>query len=227
MPARSGRVGRVSYAYESRAGRVVAGDLFDIFPLSDGRTALLLGDVSGKGVGAAVLMAAAQSQLRTQLSSGLGLADAVAAVGRDLNGRTATGTFVTLIAGVICPEREAIEIVDAGHGFAVMVAPGGGATKIDTGGGFPLGVVEDGEYESTTLGFPAGSHFVVFSDGVVEQMNPGGDEFGYDAALGVVSGAEGAGEISSAVLRAVQHHAQGDLADDLTVAAARLEPAGS
>ena len=227
MPARSGRVGRVSYAYESRAGRVVAGDLFDIFPLSDGRTALLLGDVSGKGVGAAVLMAAAQSQLRTQLSSGLGLADAVAAVGRDLNGRTATGTFVTLIAGVICPEREAIEIVDAGHGFAVMVAPGGGATKIDTGGGFPLGVVEDGEYESTTLGFPAGSHFVVFSDGVVEQMNPGGDEFGYDAALGVVSGAEGAEEISSAVLRAVQHHAQGDLADDLTVAAARLEPAGS
>ncbi len=227
MPASSGRVGRVTYAYESRAGRVVAGDLFDIFPLPDGRTAMLLGDVSGKGVGAAVLMAAAQSQLRTQLSSGLPLAHAVEAVGRDLNVRTATGTFVTLIAGVINPESETIEIVDAGHGFAVLVAPNGEATKIDTGGGFPLGIVEDGEYESTTLGFPTGSQFVVFSDGVVEQMNPAGEEFGYDAALGVVAGAGTTEEISAAVLQAVQRHAQGDLADDLTVAAGRLEASAS
>jgi hypothetical protein len=68
-PPKQGRHGSVSYRFESIPGRVVAGDLFDVFPLDESRTAFFLGDVSGKGVGAAMLMAACQSQLRTKLLS--------------------------------------------------------------------------------------------------------------------------------------------------------------
>ncbi|MEO1536066.1 MAG: FHA domain-containing protein, partial [Planctomycetota bacterium] len=87
-PPRTGRYGAVAYNFESIAGRIVAGDLFDVFAIDDTRTAFFLGDVAGKGVGAAMLMAACQSQLRTRLLSGSPLAEALSEVNADLHART-------------------------------------------------------------------------------------------------------------------------------------------
>lgn len=98
-PPERGRHGAVSYRFESIPGRVVAGDLFDVFPLDGNRTVFFLGDVSGKGVGSAMLMAACQSQLRTQLLSGVDLPLAMASVNADLHQRTDFGRVLQHHAG--------------------------------------------------------------------------------------------------------------------------------
>ncbi|MFG0252534.1 MAG: SpoIIE family protein phosphatase [Phycisphaerales bacterium JB038] len=221
-PKESGVFGGVSYAFKSIAGRVVAGDLFDIFPLNDSRTALFLGDVSGKGVGAAVLMAAAQSQLRTHLLAGRSLAAAVAALNDDLLRHSETGKFVTLLAGVIDGAAERLEVVDAGHGLCILSSGDGAPTRLEAPRGFPLGVVEDACYESYEVSFPRGSQIVVFSDGAVEQPDAAGVQFGFEAVLRAVARCASPRDVAASLIEDVQTHAGGALADDLTVAAAQL-----
>jgi len=245
MPPRTGSLGPVSYAYESLAGRVVAGDLFDVFTLDDNRTALFLGDVSGKGVGAAVLMAAAQSQLRTRLTSGRPLAEAIGAVSADIHTRSEANKFVTCLAAIIHHAEETLEIVDAGHGFAARISPDHKAEKIQTGGGFPLGVTDAADYDTVTVPFPRGATLVLFSDGVIEQPDPAGVQFGYNNAIETLHDLDTPESLAAALLAAVRHHAVGacetghagsrtgvssqedevGLADDLTVAAVRLNHA--
>lgn len=222
MPPRSGRFAGVRYAFESRAGRLVAGDLFDVLALDDGRAAFFLGDVSGKGIGAAVLMSAAQSQLRTLLLSGTAVDAAVASLNRHLHERSEPGKFVTLVAGVIDAERGVLEIVDAGHGFCTIAGPEGRAARLEMGGGLPLGVVPEGAYTTTVVPLAPGARVVVFTDGVVEQTDASGRQFGFDAALEVLGRASGPEADAAELLRAVAAHAGGALADDLTVASLML-----
>ncbi|MFK7884176.1 MAG: SpoIIE family protein phosphatase [Phycisphaerales bacterium] len=223
MPDQSGSIGNVQFVFESSAGRVVAGDFFDIFSLPNGSVAFFLGDVSGKGMGAAVLMAAAQSELRAHILAGSSLKESITLVNADLYRRTESSKFVTLIAGIINPQRHSIEIVDAGHGLLV-IAPEHGEPKCpDTPNGFPLGVVEDADHETSEIPFPPGSLFVTFSDGVVEQPDSEGRQFGIDAAIDQIRGSTVPATAVKALVDAVQNHAAGPLADDLTVAAMQIE----
>lgn len=218
-PPRDGSFGRVRWVYESLAGRIVAGDLFDVFPLRDDRIAFFLGDVCGKGVGAALLMATTQSQLRTQLLSGRALPEAVAAVSADLHARTEASKFVTLIAGIVDLEAETLTLVDAGHGLCVVTRPGTAPERLSVPNGFPLGIVEAAEYESCTVPFGSGASIVVFSDGAIEQPCPAGRQFGADAVLRTITEGGPPEGIVRVLTDAVRRHAAAELADDLTVAA--------
>lgn len=218
-PPTRGRHGTVSYHFESIPGRVVAGDLFDIFALDESRAAFFLGDVSGKGVGAAMLMAACQSQLRTQLLSGADLASAMAAVNADLHQRTDASKFVTLLGGVINVQHRTVQLADAGHGLCVLAPNGGQPHRIDTTPGFPLGVVEEADYEMKQLDLESGSSLVFFSDGAVEQANPEGSQHGLEGVLACLGAAHDADSLVESLLSGVRAHAAGPLADDLTVAA--------
>lgn len=223
QPPLSGTLGRTSYAFESFAGRVVAGDLFDIFALDSSRTAFFLGDVSGKGVGAAVLMAATQSQLRTHLLAGANLCTALSSVNFDLYKRTDSSKFVTLIAGIIDANLQQLEIADAGHGLCVVISPDGQPSRVEPPHGFPLGVVEEAEYRMLLTEFEQGSLVVFFSDGVVEQPNPDGIQFGFDAAMHSTANHASPSEITSALVDDVRSYAEGDYSDDLTVASMRFD----
>lgn len=218
-PPNQGRHGSISYRFESIPGRVVAGDLFDIFPIDESRTAFFLGDVSGKGVGAAMLMAACQSLLRTHLLSGSRLADAMTSVNADLFRRSEASKFVTLIAGIVDGNDRAIELVDAGHGLSVYVSGDDAPRRVETEPGFPLGVVETTDYEVYELRLQPGSSLVLFSDGAVEQTSPVGDQHGIHGVLTSLTGAFGRESVVERLLNSVRTHAAGPLADDLTVAA--------
>ncbi len=221
MPPDRGAHGGVAYAYVSRAGREVAGDLFDVVPLDGGRVALFLGDVAGKGVGAGVIMAATQSLLRARLRSGAPLDEAVAAANDELAPRTGGGTFVTLLAAVVDPAAGQVEIVDAGHGYGVHAGPGDAPTFVRGGdGGYPIGVVAGSRWEGRRLPFLPGARLIAFSDGVVEQADRGGRAFGDEAALDVVGRTGDPAAIPAALLAAVDGHAAAPLSDDLTVACA-------
>jgi len=218
-PPKQGRHGSVSYRFESIPGRVVAGDLFDIFPLDESRTAFFLGDVSGKGVGAAMLMAACQSQLRTKLLSRVPLATAMASVNADLHQRSEASKFVTLIAGIFDTDRRFVELADAGHGLCVYAPDESQPRRIETTPGFPLGVVEEADYEVKCLDLDPSTSLVLFSDGAVEQANPEGDQHGLEGVLACLAAARSRDLLVDRLLDGVHEHAAGPLADDLTVAA--------
>ena len=219
MPPAQGLAGPVEYAYESLAGRVVAGDLFDIFALDEHRTAVFLGDVAGKGVGAAVLMAAVQTQMRTRLLTGAPLSEAVGAVNKDLYARTAPDKFVTLMGAVIDRTQSSVEIVDAGHGFGVIARSGCAPQPVETPGEVPLGIDPDANYTSASFEFPELARLVLFSDGVIEQADLQGTHFGFERAVGLIEQDAEPTEIASSLRRAVQEHADAPLSDDLTIAA--------
>lgn len=217
-PPNSGQFGLVRYQVESIPGRVVAGDLFDIFALGDSRTAFFLGDVSGKGVGAAMLMAACQSQLRTQLLSGSELAESLSAVNADLHKRSDSSKFVTLIAGVIDSDKQIATLADAGHGFAILQQADGGIQKIETSPGFPLGVVGSTDYDTHEVGVPNGAGLLFFSDGAIEQPDQNGVQFGFERIFESMALVKSPCDSVSALIAGVQQYAAGPLADDLTVA---------
>lgn len=217
MPGRSGTRSGFAYCFESVPGRFVAGDLFDVVDLPDGRTAFFLGDVSGKGVGAGLLMAAAQTLLQTLLSRGEGLPEALVALNEHVHARTDPGTFLTLLAGVFEPEARVVTLADAGHGLACLCDGRGGVERLAVEGGLPIGVASAQAYRTQSVALPAGSRLVLFSDGVVEQTDAAGRQFGMPSALRVLASTDGPGTDVAAMLTAVRTHADGPLADDVTV----------
>ena len=230
LPPRTGTAASTTYAYEALPGRLVAGDFFDILSLSDGSTAFFLGDVSGKGVGAGLLMAATQSHLRAALASGSSLAEAVAVVNRHITRRSSDDKFVTLMIARWIPADGVLEMVDAGHGFTVVIAPDGSATSLRQSGGIPIGIIDDHPYAATSTELTAGSRVILFSDGAVEQADPAGTMFELQGVIDAVttdpttdSGEHATMRDVEAIVNAVKTHAAGPLADDLTVASIQID----
>ncbi len=178
MPPAEGRFGSLAYAVRSRPGRLLSGDLFDVVPLADGRTAVMLGDVAGKGVSAAFLMAVAQTLVRSLLSR----CDDPAAVLGELNTYLATmhdgSRFISLWLGIFDPAAATITAADGGHGYCVIVPPGRPASRLECAGGPVVGADPACRYNRSTILWPSGSRVVLFSDGVVEQCGADGSIFG-------------------------------------------------
>jgi len=217
MPSRAEEGGRVRYAFRSVAGRLVAGDLFDVIPLDEDRVAFFLGDVSGKGVGAAVLMSAAQATLRSLLSRSVGLSESLETLNEHLVQRTSRDAFITLLAGVVDRRDGSVDLVDAGHALCCLRRKDEPPSRPEISGGLPLAVSAGERYRSSKLPLDEGDRLVVFSDGVVEQRSPGGKELGVEAAHGALEASTSCEEDVRRLFDLVEAHAEGQLADDLTV----------
>lgn len=191
MPKPTGRLGPIQYALRSRPGRFVAGDLVDIFPLQNGRVALLLGDVSGKGVGPALLMATAQAHLNASLRMNPDPARAAIEVNQHVAAHSHEGQFISLWVGVVDPAAGVLTFVDAGHGHWLVKFPDQPASRVFAKGGIPLGVDATTEYIAEEIPFPAGSRLILYSDGLVEQQNTSGDEFGLERSLAALTNSTG------------------------------------
>lgn len=219
MPPTSAEVGGVKYFVKMRPGRYVAGDLFNVLTLPDGRLAAYLGDVSGKGVGAAILMATVQTHLKLALRTHLDPAKALDEVNRAMADQGTDGRFVSLWVGVFDPAAEKVYFCDAGHGHWLVRLPGEAPKKRDCVGGMPLGIDADVPYETEIAPFLEGSRLIIFSDGVVEQTNPEGEEFQVDRTIKTLTGATTPEQEVESLFKAVLAFAQTEaLADDVTVA---------
>lgn len=222
FPPRAGAVLGVEYVFESIPGRHVGGDLFDIFTAGDGRVAFFLGDATGKGVGAGMQMVATQTHLRTLLARGVGLSEAMGETSLSLVRRSDTGKFVTLVAGLWDAAGGILELCDGGHGYVFLRRDGGQPERVEVEGSMPLGIDAGAVYGTTRISVSPGSGLILVSDGVVEQADPQGVQFGIERILGVLSGAgEPSAEVAGLVA-AVRGHAEGPLSDDLTAASIRL-----
>jgi sigma-B regulation protein RsbU (phosphoserine phosphatase) len=150
--------------------------LVDVIDLGDDRVAACLGDVSGKGVGAAMLMAAAQTQLRATLRQETDLARAIMQLNREVVSRLMTDGFISLWVGVIDTRANTLTFVDAGHSYWTLrttesIVPGPAPECM------PLGIDADEQYVARTLPFRPGDRITIYSDGVAEQLSPNGAQF--------------------------------------------------
>lgn len=219
MPPRCGTAANASYTLHWQPGRIVAGDLFDVVSLPSGGAAFFLGDVSGKGMGAAIVMATAQSHLRAMLESGIDAADAVTRLNRSLPSRVGDGRFLSLWVGVLSPGERTLRFVDAGHGYAALVRPGKEVRRVVSDDGLLVGIDPHAEYRAESLELSPGDRLVVFSDGVAEQTSPRGEQLGFDATLDALRGSESSDDDVLRLCSALQLHAESEqYADDVTIA---------
>jgi phosphoserine phosphatase RsbU/P len=219
MPPDEGRHGSLSYAVRVLSGRYVAGDLFDVVPLKDGRVGVFLGDVCGKGIGAAVLMAAAQTHLSVSLRATGDVAAAVREVNRYVCMHTADNKFISLWLGVFDPDGSRVTYVDAGHGHWLVKSPSERPKPVECSGGIPLGIEPDFAYQPEELVIVPGSRVVLFSDGVIEQPGPEGGQFGIQRTIDALTRADSPESDVNRLFEAVTAFAgTSALADDTTVA---------
>lgn len=203
--------------------RSVGGDLYD-FVTEEDRLWIVVGDVSGKGVGPALFMAAAKALFRTSMSGRLAPAEVLTRVGRELWQDNDRGLFVTAFAACLDLRTGELAFSNAGHNLPYRRSPSGELTRIAGGHGLPLGIVAECRYEPATLRLGRGDALYVYTDGVTEALNREGDEFtvsGLEALL-ARGGELDAEALVSRTFDAVKAFA-GDApqSDDITVLALR------
>jgi serine phosphatase RsbU (regulator of sigma subunit)/putative methionine-R-sulfoxide reductase with GAF domain/anti-sigma regulatory factor (Ser/Thr protein kinase) len=145
----------------------LGGDWYDAFPIGGGRIGVAIGDVVGRGLAAATLMAQLRTSLRAYAFDGHGPAEVIDRVNGML-GHIAPATMTTAAYLVLDPEHETITMVSAGHPPPLVVDPEGQASYLPSSGGVALGVSRGSRYREETFDLPAGSTLVLYTDGVVE-----------------------------------------------------------
>lgn len=211
----------------------ITGDYFDYFPTRDGgHLAVLVGDVSGHGVGSALIMASVRSliRLRTTLPGTLDecMADVNRLMSRDTYG---SGRFMTLFCLVINTQTLTLRWSSAGHDPALVYSPAGDAFSDLRGGGLPLGIREDSRYVvSTRDALEPGGIILLGTDGIWETMDAQGRAFGKDRLRNIVRehASASAREILEAVIRSVSSF-RGDYPqeDDITLVVVKALGASS
>lgn len=195
----------------------VGGDYFDVFPLSDNRTAFLLADVSGKGLGAALCTNLLQGAL-SGMTLGTDPARVFNHVNRFLCDHSEIGRYATMFFGIL-DDQGHLEYINAGHPSPFLIRRGV-AEDVFTEGSYPVGLVPEAEYTAVGLKLEPGDTLVLFSDGVTEAMDPAEQLFGVPRLREVLTGQMETPleELQQIVLQSVENFARGaSQADDLTL----------
>lgn len=146
----------------------VGGDWYDVFILPDGRVGVVMGDVVGRGLGAAVVMGRLRSALRAYALDVLDPAEVLERLDRKLQ-HFEPGQMTTVLYGVIDPTLTAVEIASAGHPLPMVAIPGSTSAFVEAGVDLPLGVAAVGRRRKTTIELPPGAVLALFTDGLVER----------------------------------------------------------
>jgi len=195
----------------------VGGDYFDVFPLSEGRTAFLIADVSGKGLGAAIVTTMLQGAL-SAMTLGTDPARVFNHVNRFLCDHSEVGRYATVFFGILDPDGH-LEFINAGHPSPFLIRRGV-AEEAFTEGSYPVGLVPEAEYTAACLKLEPGDTLVLFSDGVTEAMDPDEQLFGVPRLKQVLTGQMECPleQLQKCVLESVENFARGaHQADDLTL----------
>ncbi|OGB62139.1 MAG: hypothetical protein A2Y94_12960 [Caldithrix sp. RBG_13_44_9] len=177
LPASSPQIAGYDIAGRTHPAKEVGGDYFDYIPLNDHSLAFCLGDVSGKGMPAALLMANLQATLRGQAAREVSCKICMERSNRLLFHGTDSTKFATLFYGILNAERHELCYSNAGHDFPLLFSAGKTPSRLKTGG-VVLGFVEDFPYTEERLTLNRGDLLLLYSDGITEAMNEHEEEFG-------------------------------------------------
>ncbi|MCI0376230.1 MAG: SpoIIE family protein phosphatase [Gemmataceae bacterium] len=206
--------------YES--AQEVGGDYYDFIPLPDVRMGVMVGDVAGKGMPAALLMAKISSDARYCSLTEKSLADVVYKLNEQMQEASMLDRFVTLSAMLLDPARHAVTFASAGHNppllYRKLKNTFEEATPRDLAG-FPLGVADGIPFESMSVDLEPGDCLIQFTDGVLDAKNRDEKDFGHEGILqALVSGPPNPLEMGQRLVGALKQHTAGRKAhDDVTI----------
>ena len=203
--------------------RTVGGDYYDFFPYGESRVAMVLGDVSGKGMPASLLMMGLQARVQVMIEEPQSLAEVVTRLNRITCANIPTNRFITLFFCILDGDTGELTYCNAGHNPPVIVRSTGEHEQLP-GGGPVVGILRTIEYKEYRAHLGPGDVLVIYSDGVTEAANPAGDEFDIDGLAAAVTPhrSEAAANIISEINKAVLVFTSGaPQADDITLIAAR------
>lgn len=206
--------------------RMVGGDFFDVIPLGPDTLGIVIGDVSGKGVPAALFMALTCSLLRAEAGRTPAPTDVLRNVNHQLLGMNANGMFVTVLYGVLHQTTRAFSYARAGHDLPLVWTTGGETVPIPRTQGLPLALFPDLVLDAQTVVIPAGGMLLLYTDGVTEAMDAQGELFGLERLVPTVlrkpiSPAQALCDDLIRMLTA--YHGTAPQADDITVVAVRAQ----
>ena len=164
----------------------IGGDYYDFIPCHDNKIFVALGDVSGKGTAAALLMSSLHAAIHAQVAAKSSLIQTVKSVNQYLADNTPANRFVTLFIAGLDPSSGTLQYINAGHNPPLIGRIDGTVEQLDSGG-FPLGILPTADYEVGQIQLNPGEVLVVYSDGVSEANNLKGDEYGLERLSEVVS----------------------------------------
>lgn len=200
-----------------RPARSVGGDFYDFIDLHDGRLGVTIGDVTDKGVPAALVMATCRSMLRAAASRHDSPGAVLADVNETLVDEIPPAMFVTCLYAIIDTKNGAMTIANAGHNLPYIRSHDGVVELRATG--MPLGLMKDMPYEEKTYDFEDGDVMVLTSDGITEAHSPEGEMYGFARLLGRVAAPSPDDDVVGALVDDVERHtgADAEQEDDITL----------
>jgi len=219
LPARGPEIPGYQVYARSIPCRSVGGDCFDYIEMPEGRVAVGLGDVAGRGLPAALLMCCFHSSLRALSGLGLSEAQTMTRLNRLLCPKFPSNRFVTSFYGVLDPLEHRMIYVNAGQDPPYLIRREAGVLPLPLIG-MPLGLFEDVGYETGAVTFGSGDILLCYSDGATDGRDPAEEMFGVERLVSAAKGAMGGTpeEIVSAVTREIErHHAGSPHEDDITL----------
>jgi len=180
LPPANGVLAGTRYGFHVHPGRLVAGDLVDVFAIDEYRCAVVLGDVAGAGVGAGFLMASVQAYLHAELLQTGDPALAARRCNRYVS-RVGGGRFATAWIGVVDSRERRIRFVDAGHGHGRLMRADGSPDALTSRGAIPLGIDSGAIFDAEELTLGIGERLVLYSDGIAEIRGAHGATFAPEA----------------------------------------------
>jgi phosphoserine phosphatase RsbU/P len=185
LPTSDPEITGLDIAGSSLPCRGVGGDYYDYIPFDDGRLGLLVGDVAGKGISAALLMTSLQARVRVLFDEPEGLADRMARLNRAVCSNCPGNRFITFFAAFLNPVDGTFQYTNAGHNPPLLIRASGAVEQLDTQG-LVLGIMPRAPYAEATQTLNVGDLLVLYSDGVTEAADPAGEEFG-EQRLGAIA----------------------------------------
>jgi len=209
--------------------RTVGGDLYDAFMVDDRRLCFLVGDVTGKGVPAALFMALSKALAHSVLQrQAHDLGAALAAIGSELARNNGEAMALSLLVSVLDIGTGRLDLCNAGLENPMLLAADGTVTDVALEGGPPLCAALDYPYSTESAFLPAGAILLALTDGVTEAQTPAGELFGRARVRQVLAAGDGRGPaelVDDLVLAVRAFEGEGEPSDDLTVLALRRAPA--
>jgi sigma-B regulation protein RsbU (phosphoserine phosphatase) len=207
----------------NNSSKQVGGDYYDVIPIDKDRIALAIGDVSGKGIPASLLMANLQSALRVMMTPDVNLTEVVGKLNNLIYSNTGLDKFITFFIGVLNTRSHILEYVNAGHNNPVLCSPQAEISFLDIGG-IILGIMPGYAYKIGKVSLKKGDFILTYTDGVNEAINPREEEFGEEQLYELLKSHtdKPVKQIAENIWQAIEKFAGGyPQADDVTMLAVR------
>jgi len=217
-------VDSLSYSARCRQVRALGGDFYDFMPLPHDCLALTVGDASGKGLAAALMISNVQSSVRTAASfAGNDGSAVVTAVNRQVHASSLEDRFATLCYGIYDGTKRRLQYVNAGHNPPMVIRRDGSIISLEAGGA-PVGIFADSSYEQGTIDLHPGDLILAYTDGVIEATNPAESEWGVEGLRKAVASSSAlcADEIVEVIFTSMDEFSLGHQTDDVTVVVVRV-----